>query len=194
MSQPLEYENLGYNPTLGSVYGETSTDKVGFWGTIPVARPVTASTSNVSTTVGISTSSTSITVTTWGFASQVEINNAITAVSTMQTTLKSLGIIAGGVQAAFTYSSRPFEVVDYGSPDGAQLGRAATELISFYGATPVSRTTTVTADISTATTVSASTNGVATTTWGWSTSSEFAMFTSAISTMQLQLKQLGLMV
>jgi len=31
------------------------------------------------------------------------------------------------------------EYVDYGSPDGATFGRVSTELISFYGATPVSR-------------------------------------------------------
>ncbi len=194
MTQPTEYENLSYNAPGGAVFGATSTDKVGFFGVLPVTRPVTASTSNVSTTVGISTSSASVAVTTWGFASQVEMTNAITAVSTMQTTLKSLGLIAGGVDTLLTRSNSNFEIADYGSPDGAQFGKTASELISFYGASPVSRTTTVTADISTATTVSASTVGVATTTWGWSTSSEFAMFSSAISTMQLQLKQLGLMV
>jgi hypothetical protein len=31
------------------------------------------------------------------------------------------------------------EYVDYGSDDGATLGRTSTELISFYGATPVTR-------------------------------------------------------
>ena len=31
------------------------------------------------------------------------------------------------------------EYVDYGSPDGAVLGRTSTETIAFYGATPVSR-------------------------------------------------------
>ena len=192
MAQPLEFENLGYNPTLGSIFGATSTERVGFYGTIPVVRPVTISTNNVSTTVGASTSSASVTVTTWGFATQVEINNAVTAVSTMQAAMKALGLIAGGVQASFTYSSTPFQVVDYGSPDGAQFGKSSTELISFYGATPVSRIALVTADISTATTVSASTNGDATTTWGWRTSSEFAMYTTAISTMQLAMKRLGL--
>jgi len=31
------------------------------------------------------------------------------------------------------------EYVDYGSPDGAILGRTASEKIGFFGATPVSR-------------------------------------------------------
>ncbi len=194
MSQPLEFENISYNAPGGAVFGKTSTDAVGFYGVIPVARPVTISTSDVSTTVGISTSSASVAVTTWGFASQAEINNFITAVSTMQTTLKSLGIIAGGVDTLIDRTNRKFEVLDYGSPDGAQVGKASTDLVGFYGATPVARNSTVRADISTTTTVSASTNGVATTTWGWSTSSEFAMFTSAVSSMQQSLKQLGLMV
>ncbi len=194
MTQPTEFENISYNAPGGSVFGATSTEKVGFFGVLPVTRPVTASTSNVSTTVGISTSSTSVTVTTWGFASQVEINNAITAVSTMQTTLKSLGLIAGGVDTALTRSNTLFEILDYGSPDGAQVGRSSSEPIAFYGATPIARNSTVALDISTATTVSASTNGVATIPWGWSTSSEFAMVNTAISTMQLALKTLGLMV
>ena len=192
MSQPLEFENLSYNAPGGAVFGETSTDKVGFYGVIPVARPQTASTNTVSTTLGINVSTNSVTVTTWGWASQVEMTNAVTAVSSMQSAMKSLGLIAGGVAPAITRATETFEIEDYGSSDGARFGNSATELISFYGATPAVRITTVTADISTATTVSASTNGVATIPWGWSTSSEFAMFNSAISTMQLQMKQLGL--
>ncbi len=193
MAQPLEFENLSYNSPGGAVFGATSTERVGFYGVIPVARPVTNSTSLVSTVIGTSTSSAGVTITTWGFASQVEINNAITAVSTMQTTLKTLGLIAGGVDTALNRTNVLFEVVDYGSSDGAQFGKSSTEAIGFYGVSPVSRIALVTADISTATTVSASTVGVATTLWGWSTSSEFAMFTTAVSTMQLAMKQLGLL-
>lgn len=192
MAQPLEFENLSYNAPGGAIFGATSTDKVGFYGKIPVARPVTISTNLVSTTIGASTSSAAVTVTTWGFASQAEIQNSITAVSTMQVALKELGLIAGGVDTALTRANTLFEVVDYGSTDGAQFGRTSTEAIAFYGATPVSRIALVTANISTATTVSASTNGVATTTWGWSTSSEFAMYQTAVSTMHLAMKQLGL--
>lgn len=192
MTQPTEYENLCYNAPGGAVFGATSTDKVGFYGVAPVARSQTASTNTVSTTLGINVSTNSVTITTWGWASQAEINNAIGAVSSMQAAMKSLGLIAGGVDPLITRSSSPFEVADYGGTDGAQFGRTSTDLISFYGATPVARITAVTVDISTATTVSASTNGVATIPWGWSTSSEFAMFNSAISTMQLQMKQLGL--
>lgn len=194
MAQPLEYEQIGGNPDGGSIFGQTSTDKVGFYGSVPVTRPVTASTNNVSTVTGISTSSVGVAITTWGFATQVALTNAITAVSTMMTTMKNLGLMAGGVQTEVTASSALWRVLDYGSPDGAQFGRISTELLGFYGATPTARITVSTADISTATTVSASTNGDATTTWGFRTSSELNMYCSAISTMQLSMKRLGLMV
>ena len=32
-----------------------------------------------------------------------------------------------------------YEQVSYNGPDGAQIGRVSTELIGFYGATPVNR-------------------------------------------------------
>lgn len=32
-----------------------------------------------------------------------------------------------------------YERVDYGSPDGAQFGGASTDLIGFYGATPIAK-------------------------------------------------------
>ncbi len=193
-NQPLEVENISYNAPGGSVFGKSSTEKVGFYGVAPVTRPVTISTNDVSTVTGISTSSASVAVTTWGFASQVELTNMITAVSTMQTTLKALGIIAGGVDPLLTRQTTTFEIVDYGGPDGAVIGRASSEPIGFYGATPVPRLPAVTGDVSTTTTVSASTVGVATTTWGFSTSSELATICTAVSTMQSALKQLGLMV
>jgi hypothetical protein len=193
MAQTLEYENIGYNAPGGAVFGQTSTDKLGFYGTVPVARPVTASTNQVSTVSSTNVSNAGAAWITYGFLSQVEINNAITAVSTIQHTLKTLGLIAGGVQVAFTDSSRKFEFVDYGSSDGAQFGKASTDLISFYGATPVGRFT-GSADVSTVTTVSASTINCVVTTWGFLTPTEIEMHCNAISSMQVALKQLGLMV
>ena len=32
-----------------------------------------------------------------------------------------------------------YEIVDYGSPDGAQFGSSATKKLSFYGATPIAQ-------------------------------------------------------
>lgn len=194
MTQPTEYENLSYNAPDGSIFGRTSTDRVGFWGAVPVARPVTISTSLVSTTVGQSTSTAAVATTSWGFASQPEILNFINAVSTMHYAMKQLGLIAGGVQTALTASSTTFEVVDYGSTDGAQFGRTASELISFYGATPVARSSwdVSTSDVSTTSTNSTSTGGSIVTSWAFLTSAEVTVICSAVSTMQLAMKQLGL--
>ena len=194
MTQPTEYENLSYNSPDGAIFGQTSTDRVGFWGVLPVARPVTASTNDVSTTTFTSTSSVAVAVTTWGYASRAEIDNVIAAVSTMQLTMKALGLVASGVDTAITRTNETFEMLDYGSSDGAQLCKASTEAIGFYGATPVIRSAVVTNNISTTTTVSASTVGANGTPWGWMTSTEILTFTTAVSTMQRALKQLGLMV
>lgn len=87
MSQPLEYEQAGYNGPDGVQFGRTSTDLVSFYGATPVARPQTVSTNDVSTTT-VTTNST-----VFGFTSAVEATNLITAVSTMQRALKQLGIL-----------------------------------------------------------------------------------------------------
>ena len=85
------------------------------------------------------------------------------------------------------------ENVTENSPDGALYGRTSTRLIAFYGATPVVRTITAsTNDVSTTTTVSISTASVATAMWGFATQQEIVNFTVAVSTMQLAMKQLGI--
>ena len=45
-----------------------------------------------------------------------------------------------------------YERVDYGSPDGAQFGGAATDKIAFYGATPVVKPSVTWPNTTTATT------------------------------------------
>lgn len=45
-----------------------------------------------------------------------------------------------------------YERVDYGSPDGAQFGGAATDKIGFYGATPVVKPSVTWPNTATATT------------------------------------------
>lgn len=39
MSQPLEYEQAGYNAPDGLQVGRASTEKVGFFGKVPIAQP-----------------------------------------------------------------------------------------------------------------------------------------------------------
>ncbi len=94
MTQPTEQENLSYNATDGAMLGKTSTKKIAFYGATPVSRPITASTNDVSTTTTVSLSSAGLATATWGFNSQAEIVNFVTAVSTMQLAMKQLGLIA----------------------------------------------------------------------------------------------------
>ena len=94
MAQPLEQENVTYNAPDGALYGFTSTKKIAFYGATPVSRPLTASTNQVSTTTTVSISTAGVATAMWGFASQAEIVNYVTAVSTIQLAMKQLGIIS----------------------------------------------------------------------------------------------------
>ena len=94
MSQPTEQENLTYNSPDGGLFGKTSTKKLAFYGGTPVARTQSTSTNDVSTTTTVSLSTAGVAAATWGFASQAEIVNFVTAVSTMQAEMKQIGIIS----------------------------------------------------------------------------------------------------
>ena len=84
------------------------------------------------------------------------------------------------------------EQVTYNAPDGATMGRSATELISFYGVTPVAQYPSVAA----ASTYSVTTNwggGSGTSTAGlFVTASDLSTFVAQVSTVVAALKALGL--
>ena len=84
-----------------------------------------------------------------------------------------------------------FEQVTYNAPDGAQMGRTSTELIAFYGATPATRLTTSTNDVSTISSQSTSSGtGIG---FGFVTLLEYTNLITAVSTMQAQMKRVGLL-
>ena len=86
------------------------------------------------------------------------------------------------------------ENVTENSPDGALYGRTSTKRLAFYGATPVARSVTASSNnVSTASTVSLSTAGVAVESWGFATQAEIVNFTGAVSTLQYAMKQLGIL-
>jgi hypothetical protein len=87
------------------------------------------------------------------------------------------------------------ENVTENSPDGALFGRTSTKKLGFYGATPIARPVTGSSNnVSTATTNSLSTAGVAAATpWGFLNQTEIVNFTVAVSSMQYAMKQLGIM-
>jgi hypothetical protein len=81
-----------------------------------------------------------------------------------------------------------YEQVSYNSPDGAQFGKASTDLIALWGATPAIKTATAVSNIST--TAFISTSG----TYGFATSTEGLQVTAALSTIIIALKSLGAIV
>lgn len=83
-----------------------------------------------------------------------------------------------------------YENVTYNAPDGAQIGRASSEKISFYGATPVTRLSVSTNDVSTVS--SQSTSSGAGVGFGFVTLVEYTNMVTAVSTMQAQMKLMGL--
>ena len=87
-----------------------------------------------------------------------------------------------------------YDGVTENSPDGALFGRTSTKKLGFYGATPVVRPVTgSTNNVSTATTNSLSTAGAAAATmWGFLNQTEAVHFTTAVSTLQYAMKQLGI--
>lgn len=93
MAQPLEYDQVTENAPDGALFGKTSTSLIAFYGATPVARTITASTNDVSTTTTVSLSTAGVAPVTWGFITQVEIANFATAVSSMQMAMRNLGII-----------------------------------------------------------------------------------------------------
>ena len=79
-----------------------------------------------------------------------------------------------------------YEQVTYNSPDGAQMGKAATEKVAFYGATPITQPT---SSAQTAlTTVTAVSGG-----FGFVTSAALTAFIAQVENIRASLVLLGLL-
>ncbi len=73
--------------------GNAAADLVGMYGATPVVQRATAAShTTVATTVAISTTTGS--VTSWGFSTSSQANNIVNAVAEIQATLVALGIWA----------------------------------------------------------------------------------------------------
>ena len=86
-----------------------------------------------------------------------------------------------------------YEQLGYNGPDGAQIGRTSTDLVSFYGATPVVRSSTV-STLMVSTISSQSTSSGAGIGFGFTSLVEYQNLVTAVSTMQWALKQMGIMM
>ena len=81
-----------------------------------------------------------------------------------------------------------YEQATYNAPDGAQMGRTSTDLISFYGATPIARSTNPTP--AAASTYVTTTNTTAV--FGFTTAAGVNELVSQVSTITVCLRNLGL--
>ena len=85
-NQPTEYEQISYNVSTGSQWCNTSTGKIGFFGTTPVAKYtlVGAASTYLTTTLTTSTS---------GFTTLVDFTSFMYQVSTITQALKGYGLV-----------------------------------------------------------------------------------------------------
>ena len=78
-----------------------------------------------------------------------------------------------------------YQQLSNGSPDGCQIGSASTELVAFYGETPVDQGAAVTT-VSTEAAVSTSTG------WGYSTSTQADAIVVAVNALIARLGDIGI--
>ena len=83
-----------------------------------------------------------------------------------------------------------YEQAGYNGPDGLQVGRTSTDLISFYGATPVARNDTAYPADLTASTYTTTTNTTAV--FGFASLAATTSLIHQVSSIVQTLKQLGL--
>ena len=84
-NQPTEYEQLSYNAPDGCQIAKTSTDKIGFWGTTPVAKYASVGAASTYLT-------TSNTTSTVGFTTLADLTSFILQVSTITQAGKAYGL------------------------------------------------------------------------------------------------------
>lgn len=77
-------EQVTYNSPDGATMGQSSTEKISFYGSTPVA--LQSINSAISTTASISTAP-------YGFATSTEALQVVNAVSTMAYALKQVGLV-----------------------------------------------------------------------------------------------------
>ena len=85
-----------------------------------------------------------------------------------------------------------YEQITYNAPDGAQMGRAVTDKIAFYGSTPIVQPTSSSLSL-VSTTSSQSTSSGTGVGWAFASKIEFENAVTTISTVAYALRQLGLM-
>jgi hypothetical protein len=84
-----DYEQVTYNSPDGAQVGQSSTEKIGFWGATPVVQPAAATQAALTeTTAGVAASCV-------GFQSATAFCAMISLVGAMRTALVNSGIMKG---------------------------------------------------------------------------------------------------
>ena len=83
----------GGNPAeLGSGGTTAFPNKVGFYGTAPIAQRATTLGAAVATTVAVST--TTADITSWGFSTSTQANNVVSLLNDVYATMVALGLLS----------------------------------------------------------------------------------------------------
>lgn len=83
----------GGNPAEIGAGGTTAyPNKVGFFGTLPVAQQSTSLGAVVATTVAVSTTTGSIT--SWGFSTSTQANNIVSLLNSVYTAMTTYGLLS----------------------------------------------------------------------------------------------------
>lgn len=80
------YEQVTYNSPDGAQIGKSSTEKIGFYGTAPVAQYATIA--SVTTTAATSTTNA------YGFTTAAQADAIVTALNSVIDALKDVGLVA----------------------------------------------------------------------------------------------------
>lgn len=72
----------------GTALGQSSTDKISFYGATPITQRTSANQATVTTTAATTT-------TPWGYSTSTQANAIVTLVNELQASLVALGLIKG---------------------------------------------------------------------------------------------------
>ncbi len=160
------YDYLDKGNGDGTILGQVSTAKIGFWGITPCdqpAAPTTALTTITYTTASalLTTISAAVTggagflITDEAQSFLLAVQNIQTRISEIETDLAETGLIAGGTATSET--DKQYNFVGAGADDGIILGQASTALVGFWGITPCDQPAALTAQGTTITCTAAAT-------------------------------------
>jgi hypothetical protein len=204
-----DYDYIDKGTGDGTVLGQKTTSKIGFWGITPVDQPAALTAAKTAVThVSATASDGAIAImvsgpTAVGFSNTAEAQTLLSVVENLQvrlgeveTALVEVGLLAGGTATALTDTK--YDIVGKGGGgDGMILGQDSSEKISFWGTTPCDQPAALTAQLGTITCTAAGTTDYAIqvlvtgeSNFGFTTVSEAHTFLAVIANLQARMVEL----